>query len=89
MLGYDFNGLNSGLCQHAILISGKWTHVNFSSVYWENIETRILLHISSLVLSVAVSSMNTFRVWRPIFEWFPLMIGGSEQTIRLESNITG
>lgn len=38
------------------------THVNGSSVYWENIATMILFTISTLVLSVAVISIKTFRV---------------------------
>ena len=49
----------------------------------------MLLHISSLVLSVAVKSTNTFRVFNVIFEWLPLMIGGIEHTVRLESKMMG
>lgn len=51
--------------------------------------TKILFTISALVLSVAVISMNTFRVCRVILEWFELIIGGIEQTVRLASRITG
>lgn len=63
--------------------------VKGSSVYWENIETRMLLHISALVLSVAVMSMKMLRVLGLIFEWLLLMIGGIEQTVRLASRMTG
>ena len=42
------------------------SYVKGSSVYWENMVTRILLHISALVMSVAVMSMKTFRVLRLI-----------------------
>ena len=61
------------------------THENFFSAYSENIATRMLMTISSLVLSVAVHSMKILRVLAEIFEWSPLMIGGSEQTTRFES----
>lgn len=64
---------------------GTLTNVNGSSVYWENIETSIFRQISSFVLSVAVISTKTFLVLREIFEWFPLMMGGIEHTVRLES----
>ena len=67
----------------------KGSYVKGSSVYWENMVTRILLHISALVMSVAVISMNTFRVLRVILEWFELMIGGIEQTVRFLSSMTG
>ena len=60
-----------------------------SSVYWENMVTRMLLHISAFVLSVAVMSMKTLRVFRLILEWFELMIGGIEQTVRFLSSMTG
>ena len=60
-----------------------------SSVYCENIVTSMLLHISAFVLSVAVMSMKTLRVLRLILEWFELMIGGIEQTVRFLSSMTG
>lgn len=60
-----------------------------SSAYWENIVTIMLMTISSFVLSVAVHSMKTFLLLVEILEWFPLMIGGIEQTMRFESYITG
>ncbi len=63
--------------------------VKGSSVYWENMETRMLLQISAFVLSVAVMSMKIFRVLGLIFEWLLLMIGGMEQTVRLASRMTG
>lgn len=47
--------------------------------------TMMLFTTSSFVLSVAVISMKTFRVFSVIFEWSPLMIGGREQTVLLES----
>jgi hypothetical protein len=61
------------------------TNVKGSSVYRENIVTSMLLTISTLVLSIAVISMKTFLVVAEIFEWLPLMIGGREQTVLLES----
>lgn len=61
------------------------TNVKGSSVYRENIVTSMLLTISTLVLSIAVTSMKTFLVVAEIFEWLPLMIGGREQTVFLES----
>ena len=65
------------------------TYVKGSSVYCENIVTMMLVTISSFVRSVAVTSIKTFRVSALILEWFELMIGGIEQTVRLESRITG
>ena len=44
------------------------THENFFSAYSENIATRMLTTISSLVLSVAVHSMKILRVLEEIFE---------------------
>ena len=58
-------------------------------MYWENMETIMLLTISALVLSVAVMSMKTLRVLMLILEWLELIIGGIEQTVRFESSITG
>lgn len=49
----------------------------------------MLLTISTFVLSVAVISMKTFLVFTLILELFELIIGGIEQTVRLESNMTG
>ena len=49
----------------------------------------MLLHISAFVMSVAVISMKTLRVFRLILEWFELMIGGIEHTVRFLSSITG
>lgn len=63
--------------------------VKGSSVYWENMETRMLFTISAFVLSVAVMSMKTLRVLGLIFEWLLFVIGGMEQTVRLESRMTG
>lgn len=45
--------------------------------------------ISTLVLSVAVTSMKTFLVFKVIFERSELMIGGSEQTFLSASKTTG
>lgn len=65
------------------------SYVKGSVVYWENIATIILLTISTFVLSRAVISMKIFLVSKEIFEWSPLIMGGNEQTVRLESKITG
>jgi hypothetical protein len=43
------------------------------------------LTISTLVLSNAVISMKIFLVVGEILEWLPLMTGGREQTVLLES----
>ena len=43
------------------------TYVKGSSVCCENIVRRMLLQISAFVSSVAVMSINTFRVFRLIF----------------------
>lgn len=43
----------------------------------------------TFVKSVAVHSINTFFVFSVIFEWSPLIIGGSDNTIPLLSVITG
>jgi hypothetical protein len=45
----------------------------------------VLQMISSLVRSVAVSSMKMFVVPSVIFEWLPLITGGREQTTCFES----
>lgn len=60
-----------------------------SSVYCENIVTIMLMTISSFVRSVAVTSTKTLRVFVLILEWSELIIGGIEQTVRLESRISG
>ena len=65
------------------------SYVKGSEVYCENMVTRMLRHISALVLSVAVMSINTLRVSRVILEWLEFIIGGMEQTVRLASSITG
>ena len=62
-----------------------YAYVKGSVVYWENIVAMILFTISSFVLSRPVISMKTFLVLTEIFEWFPLMIGGREQTVLFES----
>jgi len=49
----------------------------------------MLFTISAFVLSVAVMSMKTLRVLGLIFEWLLFIIGGMEQTVRLESRMTG
>lgn len=59
------------------------------SQYAENIATRIFITISTLVRSVAVTSIKTFLVSKVILDWLELMIGGNEHTTRLESYITG
>lgn len=61
------------------------TYVKGLEVYWENIVTMILVTMSSFVLSRAVISIKTFLVSKVIFEWSPLIIGGREQTVLLES----
>ena len=48
-----------------------FTHVNGSSQYSLNMQTRISRAIRALVKSVAVISMNTFFVFSVIFEWSP------------------
>ena len=63
--------------------------MNGSVVYWENIVAMILLTISSFVLSRAVISIKTFVVFREIFEWLLLIMGGREQTTLFESWMTG
>lgn len=47
---------------------GLASYVKGSATCWENIDTRILFTISTLVLSRAVISMNTFLVLTLIFE---------------------
>lgn len=79
---------------HPILVSTELldqnaTHVNGSNEYCENIATKMLFTTSSFVLSVPVYSIKMFVVLREILEWSPLMMGGREQTVRLESKITG
>lgn len=49
----------------------------------------MLLTTSTFVLSVAVTSMKTFLVFTLILEWSEFITGGKEQTVRLESNMTG
>ena len=63
--------------------------VKGSEVYCENIVTMMLFTISAFVLSVAVISIKTLRVFRLIFEWLELIIGGMEQTVRFASRMTG
>jgi len=63
--------------------------VKGSSQYCENIATRILMTISTLVRSVAVTSMKTFLVSNVILERLLLIIGGNEHTFLLASRITG
>lgn len=63
----------------------KRTHVNGCSQYSLNIVTIIFVTIASLVSSVAVRSMNTFRVLSVILECSELMMGGMESTVRLAS----
>jgi hypothetical protein len=74
-----------------LLLNECWntTYVNGSSQYSLNIATISFVTIASLVSSVAVKSMKTFRVLRVILECSELMIGGMESTVRLESYIIG
>ena len=58
-------------------------------MYCENMATRMLVTISNLVRSVAVTSIKTLRVFVLILEWSELMIGGIEHTVRFESRMTG
>ena len=67
----------------------RGAYVNCSAVYSENIATRMLFTISTFVRSSAVISIKTFRVLVVILEWFEFIMGGSEQTVRFESRITG
>jgi hypothetical protein len=90
VLRHNLNWLNPNRRQIAVRTYRIWgrgvgSYVNGSDVYSENIETMILLTISTFVLSRAVISMKTFLVSRVIFEWSPLMIGGREQTVLFES----
>lgn len=61
------------------------THVYGSSQYSENNAATMFTTIWSLVSSVAVTSMNTFRVLRLILLCSELMIGGKDSTRSLES----
>lgn len=91
MLRNNFDRLNSGEKRVSLRCSCKGgsiernTYVNGSSVHCENMVTMMLFTTSSFVLSVAVISIKTFRVFSVIFEWSPLMIGGKEQTVLFES----
>ena len=71
MRGNDFDGLDAAETLRSVRIerlAEGVAYVKGSSVYCENMVTRMLLHISALVLSVAVISMKTLRVSRLIFE---------------------
>lgn len=67
---HDLNRLNTVVNQSGNPYGAVWkvTNVKGSSVYWENIVTRILFTISTFVLSNAVISRNTFLVLGEIFE---------------------
>ena len=66
-------------------LKAEETHVRGSSQYSENIVAIIFTTMPSLVSSVAVTSMKTFRVFKVILLWSELMIGGIESTVRFES----
>ena len=66
-------------------MSKRWTHVNGTSQYSENIVATMLITIASFVSSVAVTSMNTFRVFKVILLCSELIIGGIDKTVRLVS----
>lgn len=69
-------------CMLSILAGDGSTkaHVYGSAQYSENMEDTILTTISSFVWSVAVISMNTFRVFSVILLCSELMIGGMDST---------
>jgi hypothetical protein len=67
----------------------KKTYVKGSAQYSENMATKVFKTVLALCSSVAVISINTFLVSSVILEWFELIIGGNEQTVRLESKTTG
>lgn len=60
-----------------------------SAQYSENIVDTILTTMSSLVRSVAVTSMKTFRVFNVILLCSELMIGGIDKTWSSESYMIG
>lgn len=68
--GDDLDRFDTELGQQKILreFLSSMTYVNGSSAYWENMVTSMLFTISTLVLSRAVISMNTFLVSGEIFE---------------------
>lgn len=58
---------------------------SIDSAYPANMAMSMWFTISTLVLSVAVISMNTFFVSSVILLWSPLIMGGSDMTVRLAS----
>lgn len=66
MRGYYFDGFDAVEAVPSVRVKKACRkggpYVKGSSVYCENMVTRMLLHISALVLSVAVMSMKTLRV---------------------------
>ena len=58
-------------------ITGIAIYLNLLEQYSENAAIIVLRTISALVGSNAVTSIKTFFVSRVIFEWSPLIIGGS------------
>ena len=67
------------------VISGCKTYAKGSAQYSENIVATMLTTMASLVSSVAVTSMNTFRVFSVILLCSELMIGGIDSTVRFVS----
>ena len=65
------------------------TDENDSKQYSENMVATILTTMPSLVSSVAVTSMNTFCVFKVILLCSELMIGGIDRTRSSESYIIG
>lgn len=64
-------------------------YVKGTAQYCENMVTIVFSTVFAFVMSVAVHSMRMLRVVNLIFEWSPLIIGGSESTRRVLSKITG
>ena len=61
------------------------TYVNGSAQYSENMVEMMLITIPSFVSSVAVTSIQIFRVFKVILLCSELMMGGMEQTLLCES----
>jgi hypothetical protein len=63
----------------------RYTHVNGSRQYSENMVATILTTMPSFVSSVAVTSMKTFCVFSVILLCSELIIGGIDRTRSFES----
>ena len=79
----DFTWLDSTGESVNVILEGEFdTHVKGSSQYSENIVAMMLMTIPSFVSSVAVTSIQTLRVFKVILLWSELMMGGMEATLR-------